>query len=36
MCIDKKYLDDDNKSIYCTYPFLIQDVRIGEIIRIDA
>lgn len=35
MCVDKKYLDE-SKTLFCTYPYLIKDSKIDDIIKIDA
>ena len=34
--IDSTQFPDDGKSLFCDYPFLIEDVNIGQIIRIDS
>ncbi|HRX63685.1 MAG TPA: pyruvate kinase [Candidatus Absconditabacterales bacterium] len=35
MCVDKKYIDE-KKTIACNYPYLVQDSKVGDIIKIDA
>ncbi len=35
MCIDKQFIDED-KTIYCSYPYIIKDSKKWDIIKIDA
>ncbi len=35
MCVDKKYIDE-NKTLFCNYPYLIKDSKVGDIIKIDS
>lgn len=34
--IDNEKFQDDGKSLFCDYPYLIEDVNVGQIIRIDS
>jgi len=35
MCVDQKYVDTD-KTVFCSYPYLVKDLRKWDMIKIDA
>lgn len=36
MYVDQKSADADNTGIFCDYPYLLEDLQIGETVRIDS